>query len=224
MPPPRLGTRAPHCCGVPSLSLSGELPSASKFAFAQSPARRPRPATCTPRPRTPQARGWAPARWSAGTRGLRLFFFFFKQKALAARYPLLPGPRHLSFMPTPHLPGTHAARCLSRQTMGSELARQPAPSPRPHPRIPRELSAGAERGAERSEAGEATMGKVGASPWDSRLAPGAGRRGGVGVSCAVRPGAPRQTDPAAHSPARWQIVPPVHRARASAASKARCAP
>lgn len=164
-----------------------------------------------------------------GLFGFGVFGFFFpQQKALAARCPLFPGPRHLPFTPTPHLPGTRAARCFSRQTMGSGLARQPAPGPRPHSgppaplRDPERAERGGWRGTEKSEAGEATKGKVGASPLgqEARSRHGEKRRG----RGSAEPPRPEPRGPAAHSPARWQIAPPVHLARASAASKARCAP
>lgn len=124
------------------------------------------------------------ARWtSSRTRGLREFFFL-KQKASAARRPLLPGPRHLPFTPTPHLPGTRAARCLSRQTMGSGPTRQAAS---PEPPAPSRDAEKAERGGlggGRRGGGGGHNGRGGSLPLGtggSLPAPGKGE--GAGVSC-----------------------------------------
>jgi hypothetical protein len=81
-------------------------------------ARRLRPATCARLQQTPQGpelRVRGMLRRGSGSAGC---FSFFKQKALAARPSLLPGqPPSLHTHSAP--PGTRAARCCSRQTMGS---------------------------------------------------------------------------------------------------------
>lgn len=166
------------------------------------------------------------ARWtSSRTRGLREFFFLNKKpQRLAAPS----SPARATFPSRPrHTSRAHGLRGASpaRQWVRGRPARQPAPSPRPHPGTQRRPSAGgSEEGGE--EAGEATMGEVGASPLGQE-ARSRRREKGRGLGSAAPPGrSPGALLPAAaaHSPARWQIAPPVHLARASAASKARCAP
>lgn len=205
MAPPCLGSGAPHCHGFPPLSLSGKVPSAEPRGLPPSSpsltARRgargqPHAPICA----GPPSPGRAPAGWSTGTRGLQRFFS--KQKALAARRPLLPGPRHLPFTPTPHLPGTRAARCLSRQTMGSELARQPA---WPHPGTPRGLGAAGSKGdgqkrGERGHNGEG--GRLPLGIGGSLPARGKGEGAGVQLRRPARGSRAPRPAAAAHSPAR----------------------
>ena len=191
----------------------------------RSAARHLWPATCAHLPRTPQDPGWAPAGRPRGL-GVCANFFFLNKKP--QRLPAPSSPARATFPSRPrHTSRAHALRGASpaRQWVRGRPARQPTPSPRPHPGTPRRLSAGgSEEG--REEAGEATMGEVGASPLGQE-ARSRRREKGRGRGSAAPPGrGPGALLPAAaaHSPARWQIAPPVHLARASAASKARCAP
>lgn len=125
----------------------------------------------------------------------------FKQKALAARSPLLPDPRHLPFTPTPHLPGTRAVRCLSRQTMGSGPARQPARAQDPE----RAERGGGCSGEERSEEGRpyGEGGRLPLGAGDSLQAQG--EREAAGISCASRPHGPESPAPL-HRPALTSTI------------------
>lgn len=147
--------------------------SASKFAFAHRAALNPPHAPISPVPRR------APAgRPLDGSRGLGFEgSFFLKQKALAVRQPPPPpSPRHLPFTPTPHLPDTRAARCLSRQTMGSGPASPPTPSPVPHSGTPSSgLARGDRRRTEEAKGGHTSEGAPPLGPGDSL--PARGRRG-----------------------------------------------
>ena len=184
-----------------------------------SPSRTARPSTRHMRPSAPYPAGpRLGARWmvleDSGFEGS----FFLKQKALAASRPLLQAratfpsrPRRTS--PTHALRGASPARQWVR---GRPVSQPPAPCPIPGPQE------GLARG-DRRRPREATISVL---PWDRGFAPGARRRGEGGGQLhrlVWGPGA-RLPAAAAHSPARWQIAPPVHLARASAASKARCAP
>lgn len=122
MPPPRGGTPAPLSCRPP-LSLSGELsicPAARstlqvRLTECGRGAGRQPPARVCSRPRRPRAGRPGMLRRGSGSAGC---FPFFKQNALAAGPSLLSGqPPSLHTHAAP--PGTRAARCRSRQTMGS---------------------------------------------------------------------------------------------------------
>lgn len=197
--------------------LSQAAMSASKFAFA----RRPLPATCTRLPGTPRAG------WSAGTRGFAGFLIWgcwekTPTKSLSSSSPPSPGPAPPSLHAHAAPPGHTRCEVLLPPDNGLWAGQAARPGPPAPVRDPERAERGSWRETETSEAGEATKGKVGASPLgqEARSRHGEKRRGRGSAA----PPRPEPRGPAAHSPARWQIAPPVHLARASAASKARCAP
>ena len=191
-----------------------------------SPSRTAPPSTRHMRPSAPNpAEPRLGARWmvleDSGFAGC----FFLKQKALAASRPLLQARATFPSRPRRTSPA-HAPRGASpaRQWVRGRPVSQ-SPTPRPIPEPQGGLARGDRRGTERRPR-EATISEVGASPLGPGIRSRRGEKGRGRGSAAAPALGPRGRLPAAaaHSPARWQIAPPVHLARASVASKARCAP
>lgn len=108
-----------------------------------------------------------------------LFLFFIKQKALAALCPLLPGP-------TPPTLHAHAAppghtRCEVPLPPDNGFGAGQAVCPEP-PALSRDSKRAERRGLVEGRRGvrlgRPQWGRWAPPPWDRRLAPGAGRRGG----------------------------------------------
>lgn len=174
--------------------LSQAAMSASKFAFA----RRPLPATCTRLPGTPRAG------WSAGTRGFAGFLIWgcwekTPTKSLSSSSPPSPGPAPPSLHAHAAPPGHTRCEVLLPPDNGlwaGQAARPGPPGPRPQSGTPRGLSAGAGGEQRRVRLGRPQRGRWAPPPWDRRLAPGTGRRGGGGGQLrlpARSPGAPPHT-------------------------------
>lgn len=130
-----------------------------------------------PSARTLQAPGWAPTGWSAGTRTLRVFILKKKPQRLAilssrARATFPSRPRRTSRVHM--LRGASPSRQWVRRWPGS----------RPQPSAPAQDPRGAEHGCKGGRRGvrrgRTQWGRWAPPPWDRKLAPGAGRRGGGG--------------------------------------------
>lgn len=103
---------------------------------------------------------------------MRLFLFFFFL-TISFSHSLPPPPRPAPpFLHAHAAPPGHTRREVPLPPDNGFGAGQAARTePQPHPGTLRGLSAGSGRGTERSEAGEATMGKVGALPLGQACSP-----------------------------------------------------